>query len=312
MNMLRAARNNGIQVIWDLCHYGWPDDIDIFAPEFVHRFARFAGEFTRLVASETDGAPYFVPVNEISFFSWAAGEVGYMNPFETGRGNELKAQLVRANLAAIEAIRDVESAARFVQVDPLVNIVTEPMMPFHEIQRAEAHAMAVYDAWDLIAGRNCRELGGCPEYLDIVGANYYVHNQWIYNGPFIERTHPQYRPLHEFLAELYRRYRRPIFIAETGIEDERRPEWLAYVCDEVVTALQSGIPVEGVCLYPIVNHPGWDDERHCHNGLWDYCNDYGHREVYSPLAEELARQNARITRILADLEYDRNSLGVFV
>src|SRR5690349_12131057 len=27
--MLRAARQNGTQVIWDLCHYGWPDDLDI-------------------------------------------------------------------------------------------------------------------------------------------------------------------------------------------------------------------------------------------------------------------------------------------
>src|SRR3712207_8963919 len=25
--MLRAARDRGIQVIWDLCHYGWPENI---------------------------------------------------------------------------------------------------------------------------------------------------------------------------------------------------------------------------------------------------------------------------------------------
>jgi hypothetical protein len=42
-----------------------------------------------------------------------------------------------------------------------------------------------------------------------------------------------------------------------------------------------------VCLYPVVNHPGWEDERHCHNGLWDYCNESGHREIYMPLAEEI-------------------------
>jgi beta-glucosidase/6-phospho-beta-glucosidase/beta-galactosidase len=310
--LLRAARRNGVQVIWDLCHYGWPDDIDLFSVQFVRRFTAFAREFARVVVAETDGVPYFAPVNEISFFSWAAGEVGYLNPFNFGRGDELKAQLVRANISAIDAIRGVCSEARIVQVDPLVNVIAEPTMSFHEIERAEAHSRAIYDSWDMVVGRKCPETGGREDYLDILGANYYVHNQWIYNGCFVERSHPQYRPLHDLLAEWYQRYERPVFIAETGIEDDRRPEWLSYVCDEVIAALQAGVPIEGICLYPIVNHAGWDDERHCHNGLWDYCNDCGEREVYTPLAHELARQRARIGQVLADLELDRTSLGVYV
>src|SRR4051794_36843201 len=40
--MLAAARNQNIQVIWDLFHYGWPIDIEIFSAAFVDRFARFA------------------------------------------------------------------------------------------------------------------------------------------------------------------------------------------------------------------------------------------------------------------------------
>src|SRR5579871_5329627 len=39
--MLEAARAGQTQVIWDLFHYGWPDDIDIFSASFVDRFARF-------------------------------------------------------------------------------------------------------------------------------------------------------------------------------------------------------------------------------------------------------------------------------
>src|SRR5579871_6651420 len=30
--MLEAARQSGVQVMWDVCHYGWPDDLDIFSP----------------------------------------------------------------------------------------------------------------------------------------------------------------------------------------------------------------------------------------------------------------------------------------
>src|SRR5689334_18633034 len=69
--MLRAAHAVGIQVIWDLFHYGWPDDLDIFSPEFISRFAAFAREIARVVNSETDEVAYFCPVNEISFFAWA-------------------------------------------------------------------------------------------------------------------------------------------------------------------------------------------------------------------------------------------------
>ena len=40
--MLHAARQTGTQVIWDLLHWGWPDDLDIWSPAFVTRFGRFA------------------------------------------------------------------------------------------------------------------------------------------------------------------------------------------------------------------------------------------------------------------------------
>jgi hypothetical protein len=62
------------------------------------------------------------------------------------------------------------------------------------------------------------------------------------------------------------------------------------MCREVFAALAAGVPVEGLCLYPIVNHPGWDDDRHCHNGLFDYADPDGNRDVFQPLAEELSRQ----------------------
>jgi hypothetical protein len=43
-------------------------------------------------------------------------------------------------------------------------------------------------------------------------------------------------------------------------------------------------------MYPILNHPGWVDDRHCHNGLWDYASDTGSRQIYEPLAAEILAQ----------------------
>src|SRR5689334_12444318 len=79
--MLEAARSAGVQVIWDILHYGWPDDLDIFSPAFVQRFANFSRAFARVLSRETEGPPWVVPVNEISFFAWAAGDIGIFNPF---------------------------------------------------------------------------------------------------------------------------------------------------------------------------------------------------------------------------------------
>ncbi len=52
--MLRAARETETQIIWDLCHYGWPNDIDIFSVEFIKRFAGLVRAFVRLLQQESE------------------------------------------------------------------------------------------------------------------------------------------------------------------------------------------------------------------------------------------------------------------
>jgi beta-glucosidase/6-phospho-beta-glucosidase/beta-galactosidase len=63
-----AAQKQGMQVIWTLCHYGWPDDLDVFSPEFVSCFAAFSQAVAIFLSQYSDGAPVFTPVNEISYF----------------------------------------------------------------------------------------------------------------------------------------------------------------------------------------------------------------------------------------------------
>lgn len=291
----RAARATGTQVIWDLCHFGWPDHLDVFKPDFVSALASYGAAFAEWLAYETDEHGFFVPINEISFFSWAAGDEGCVFPFVTGRGFELKTQLVRAAIAVMESIWSVMPRARFVHVDPIIHVVAEANHPEDKAD-AEAYRISQFQAWDMIGGRLWPELGGHEKYLDIVGANFYPHNQWYYNLKgfrrirkfrALSRRNPAYRPFREMLAELHARYHRPLFIAETGAEENLRAGWLRYVCGETQAAIDAGVPVHGMCLYPILNHPGWDDDRHCRNGLWDYADSNGHRPIYQPLAREL-------------------------
>jgi hypothetical protein len=115
------------------------------------------------------------------------------------------------------------------------------------------------------------------------------------------------------LAEVHARYRRPVFVAETSIEGAPRAAWLRHICEEVRAAILMGVPVEGICLYPVLSHPGWDDDRYCDNGLLELRSVEGRRLVHAPLAAELRRQQALFRELfesrheVVDLELARSS-----
>lgn len=285
-----AARKTGIEVVWDLFHYGYPDDLDIFSEAFVERFAAFCRASTEYLISELGDKLFVCPINEISFFSWIAGSEGVFYPCKKKRGGSLKRQLVRAALAGKSAIRSIAPKARMMMTDPAIHVVAKEDSPSAR-RGAERQRRSQFEAFDMLAGLIEPELGGSPDMLDVIGLNYYFHNQWQYpSRRKIPVGHDVYRPLHEILHEFDLRYQKPMVIAETGIEDDERPTWFRYVCEQTAIAESMGVDINGVCLYPIVNHPGWADERHCHNGLWDYPDDKGQRIIYEPLAAEIEYQ----------------------
>jgi beta-glucosidase/6-phospho-beta-glucosidase/beta-galactosidase len=295
LSLLRAARAAGVQVIWDLCHYGYPDHLDIWSDEFVSAFARFACEAASIASAESEAPPLFCPVNEISYWAWAGAETGRINPAVFGRGAELKRQLVRASLAAMRAIREVVPSARFIVAEPLIHVVSGANEPEH-IAAAESYRLSQFEVHDMLIGRLAQELGGAPEYLDLVGVNFYPDNQWYLGGSTIPMGHHAYRPLQDMLSEVYERYQRPLLIAETGAEGRVRHHWLHCVCEEVRTALEAGVPIEALCLYPILDYHGWDNQRVCEVGLFSLPDASGLRRPCEPLQGELQLQQRSLLR----------------
>jgi beta-glucosidase/6-phospho-beta-glucosidase/beta-galactosidase len=291
--ILHAAERRGIRVVWDLMHFGWPDHVDVFRGSFPSRFGRYARAFATWFATRTDATPMIAPINEMSFLAWAGGDVGCMNPFESSRGVELKAQLVLATIEAIEAIRLVLPHARFLQPEPVIRMVPAADQP-RTFARIACDNELQYQAWDMLSGRVWPRLGGHPRYLDVIGVNFYDDNQFTLDGTTVSRDDPRYTPFSSMLRDVWRRYGRPMIVSETGSEGDARASWLRYVADECVAAMREGCELHAVTLYPILNHPGWLDARHCHNGLWDYADVDGHRARYEPLADEIGRQAPRL------------------
>jgi hypothetical protein len=303
--MLAAAERHGIEIVWSLCHYGWPEDVSLYSAGFVERFARYAAAAARLISDRSDAVPFYAPINEISFFAWAAGEKGLMHPYELGEGSRMKAQLVRAAIAAMEAIWEVDPRARMLHVDPLIHVVTPAGRP--ELARAAADQRASqFDAWDMLAGGLHAELGGHPRYLDLIGLNYYHANQWEYPDHRLrwEDTPRDERwvPLHRLLQEVFHRYGRPLVISETSHFGAGRARWLREVADEVRAARLLRVPVEGLCIYPIIDRPDWDNPEHWHNsGLWDLRPGEGQR-LEREVCEEYLAELERVRGVLAGEE----------
>jgi UDP-galactopyranose mutase len=273
LSTVDAARRHRIQVIWALCHYGWPDDLDIMVPGFVDRFARYCGRVARFLADHTDGIQFYTPVNEISFLAWAAGEKAYIHPYRKDAGWAIKQQLVRATIAGIEAIWAVDRTARIMHTEPLIHVLTPRGRP--DLARAAADQRAAqFEAWDMLAGAMEPQLGGHPRYLDIVGVNYYHANQWEHPDQRLRwedvPRDPRWLPFSSLLAEVYYRYWRPVVVSETSHFGSGRGRWIREVTQEVGRAREAGVGVEGLCIYPIIDRPDWDDPEHWHHsGLWD-------------------------------------------
>lgn len=297
--MLRASIATKTQVIWDLCHWGIPADLDLFSLDFVERFAAFAYASASLIAEHSGDVPLFCPVNEISFWSWVGGGVGAFHPHLTDRADDVKRQLVRASLAAIQAIRTVNPRARFIQPEPLINVVSDQQKPEHRAE-ARCHTAGQYQAWDWLAADPERRA------LDIIGVNYYWNNQWVHQGERVSLGHAQHRPFHLMLLDVWNRYQRPILISETGMESMAGASWLAYICAEVRQAQREGAEIIGICLYPVMDYPGWDDNRHCACGLIEVDAEWQSRSLRLDFVAELSCQQ-RLFPVLPYSEVERDT-----
>jgi hypothetical protein len=170
--IVEAAGRHGIELIHDLFHFGYPADVDLFDEAFPRRFAAYCGAVAAFMVAHADPPYRFTPVNEPSYFAWAAGEAGLFAPHHRGRGPELKRQLARAGIAAVEAIRMVCPDAEIVSVDALCHVV--PPADGDELRDAveRFNHEIVFESWDMLAGRLHPELGGSPAHLGTVGMNY--------------------------------------------------------------------------------------------------------------------------------------------
>ena len=302
---IAAMNEHQILPIWDLCHYGYPDDLDPFSEEFIDRFANYARAAAEYVIPKLRGPHFFTPINEITFFSFCGGEWGWVAPYKNTRDDRFnfRVALCKAAIAGVNAIREIEPEARMVHIDPLVQVVAPRDRP-DQIEAARQETFVdTFLAWDILFGKEFTELGGSPEILDIVGANNYSFGQMEYRekGPHqaLEPNDDRILPLCDLLREVWDRYHRPMIIGETSGLGKGRAAWLKDVMEESLAAVDSGIDLHGICLFPAVDMPNWHTGEWLHNGICDLVEENGvlKRVPAENYVNELRRWQKELNRV---------------
>lgn len=279
INRMEAAKKHGIQVLWDICHFGYPDGLMPSHPQFADRFVGMCKAFTELYHAVGNTHPLIVtPVNEISFISWLGGDARGTVPFAIHSGFDVKYFLCRTAIKGIEAIKSVDPSAQIMMVEPLIRVhprtgeePCEHILNFNEGQ---------FQAMDIITGRMCPELGGKPEYMDFAGFNFYYNNQWEHCGPTLGWCKTQRRTcFSELLKDAYHRYNKPVVLSETGHFKEDRGKWMRQITEDCITAMQKGVDLCGICIYPVLDRPDWDAGHNIECGVWTYNEATGERSV---------------------------------
>lgn len=298
---IHSARAQGVQLVWTLLDGGWPADVDIMRPMFVQRFTAYARAFARLLRDQEVKNPIVVPINEIGPLSRAGGEFAHVFPFLEERGLELRCQLVRAAVAAIDAMREAMPEIRIMHVEPLIHVAAHPFHP-EDADAADAMRRDQYAVLDMLSGRSWPQLGGREHHLDLLGVSHYLSSQFYYAGPrhpgkMINPQAAEWRRLSDLLSELGRRYACPLVLAATGHDGAGRAAWLRYICREVQHAATRGVTVQGLCMSPIVDCAPFQFEPRSSSGLWGMSDDEGERAVDMWLAKELREQQRLLERL---------------
>jgi beta-glucosidase/6-phospho-beta-glucosidase/beta-galactosidase len=293
---MQAAETLGIQQIWDLIHFGYPDGLYPTHPHFCRRFTALCEAFALFYQSTSRQPLFVVPINEISFLSWHSGDVRGTVPFAVNSGWDIKYHLCQAAIAGIKMLKSIDPGCRIVLVEPLIRIHPSDHQAAGDAAELNENQ---FQAMDIIAGRMCAELGGSEDFLDILGFNYYWNCQWEMNGEPLDwpDTEKRRTPLSELLLMAYNRYKKPMFLSETGHFGSQRAAWHKEITGECLLAKQHGADLKGICIYPITDRPDWDDlTSYCQCGLWDL-DAYGNRILYQEYAEAVLLSQAAFNEV---------------
>ncbi len=284
---LAAMRDEGLEPILDLLHFGLPDDITAVGdPRLVRRFEIYARE----VAERYPWARYYTPVNEPLVTAAFSTEAGLWNERARDQRSFVAAldNVVTCVVRGTEIIRERRPDAIFIQSDGCNSY--QALGPAEEERAAFLNEQG-FVAWDLTYGRRPADTivrwltsnGMSEERLAwfaehgssegcIVGHDYYRGNERLVGpGGKQRRAGVRRRGYAALAREYHARYGLPFMLTETNIAGAVAPRWLAETWNDALRLRAEGAPIRGITWYGFVDHVDWDSALVRNRGKVNTC-----------------------------------------
>ena len=99
-----------------------------------------------------------------------------------------------------------------------------------------------------------------PGRIDILGLDYYAHCQWEFGPTGGSAPTERPLPLSDQILHYWQRYGLPCMLAETNLRGftSDRATWFKYVLEQCELAAAKGVPITGMCWFPVVDSTDWD------------------------------------------------------
>lgn len=266
--------DNGFTPIVDVCHHtSYPRWVGNFAdPRFGPAYLGFVEAFARRYPEIRE----YTLFNEPFTTFLLCGQEGIWPPYHRGLDGMLQiaGNVFPAVTEASRMLQDLLPGSRHVYVEACEAHTAAG-------RRGEAMAALANDRrfffTDLFLGRPLDPgrpfvaqvlrsggqglLGMKPGHVDVLGLDYYAHNQWHWSGPNEgTRTSPTPVPLAKVIISYAERYGLPCMMGETNIRGDSadRVSWLKYTLEQCEEARDAGVVMDGYCWFPFIDSCDWD------------------------------------------------------
>ncbi|WP_323959767.1 family 1 glycosylhydrolase [Arthrobacter sp. JZ12] len=272
--VLHHLREKGFRPIVDLVHHtSYPSWLsEGFAdPRFGEAYLRYAEAFARRYPWIEEYTLFNEPFSTL----FLCGHEGIWPPYHSGLQSfvNLIANVLPAVAEASRVYRTLLPHARHVWVDTCEFHTGSDAPGQFYATMANQRRFMVLDAFlgrdyddDSQLGRDLEPMGGAalkgmtPGFVDVLGLDYYAHCQWnfsIEGGSTPTRTPVA---LADQIEQYWERYGLPCMISETNVRGHTsdRATWFKYVLEQCETAQARGVPLEGLCWFPVIDSTDWN------------------------------------------------------
>ncbi len=277
----RVLKEQDVNVIADLCHFGLPD----WAGDFQNRdwpelFAAYAREF----AKRYPWVRFFTPVNEIFVAATFSAQFGWWNERLASDRSFVRAllNLCRANVLAMHAILEVRKDAIFVQsectqyfhvegpdCERWASEFNERRFLSFDLTYGNPVTAAIYD-YLLDHGMSREEYRWFVEHhvknRCVMGNDYYEHNENVVHADGSITSSGEVLGYYPITHQYVSRYNLPVMHTETNHPEPGAVRWLQKEWANVHRLKQDGVPILGFTWYSLQDQVDWDTALRENNG----------------------------------------------